>query len=97
MTVIVGVILGAVIITGLAIDVFSVISTLNTNKEQTEAYRSRLMEDQQAELKNQVETAMSLINQVYAKQQAGEYTEEEAKKNTSELLTLGTVIQGEMT
>ena len=80
MTVIVGVILGAVIITGLAIDVFSVISTLNTNKEQTEAYRSRLMEDQQAELKNQVETAMSLINQVYAKQQAGEYTEEEAKK-----------------
>ena len=80
MTVLVAVILGAVIITGVAIELFSIISTLNTNRDQTEAYRSRLMQDQQAELKNQVETAMSLINQVYDKQLAGEYTEEEAKK-----------------
>ncbi|WP_035766822.1 methyl-accepting chemotaxis protein [Butyrivibrio sp. NC2002] len=78
--VIVAVIIGAVVVTGLIIELFTINSTIATNREQTEAYRSRLMEDQQMELKNQVQTAVSLIEQTYKAQEAGVLTEEEAKK-----------------
>ncbi|MBE5859293.1 MAG: HAMP domain-containing protein [Butyrivibrio sp.] len=78
--VIVAVIIGAVVVTGLIIELFTINSTIATNREQTEAYRSRLMEDQQMELRNQVQTAVSLIEQTYKAQEAGVLTEEEAKK-----------------
>ena len=77
--VIIATVLLAVIITGVIIEVFSVTSTISINSSQAQAYRDRLMEDQQLELKNQVQTAYSLIEQTYAAYQSGNISEDEAK------------------
>ncbi len=79
-TTLVCVILGAVLVTGIIISGFTIYNTVSTNEEQVEAYGDRLLEDQQSILKYQVENAISLIEQVYEQQQAGVYTEAEAKK-----------------
>jgi uncharacterized phage infection (PIP) family protein YhgE len=47
---IIAVILCAVIITGACIELFSAISTIQTNSQQTEAYAERLLDDVKAEL-----------------------------------------------
>ncbi|MCR5657235.1 MAG: cache domain-containing protein [Butyrivibrio sp.] len=80
MYVLLGVIAGAVIITGVITELFTINSTIATTKKQTAAYRERLMLDQQSELRNQVQNAISLIDQVHKSAVAGEITEDEAKK-----------------
>ena len=85
-TVLIAVILASVILTAVIISVFSIVSTINTNEEQTEAYGDRLLEDQQEMLKFEVQTAYTLIEQIYAKQQSGEYTEAQAKLEAANLV-----------
>ena len=80
MYVLLGVIAGAVIITGVITELFTINSTIATTKKQTAAYRERLVLDQQSELRNQVQNAISLIDQVHKSAVAGEITEDEAKK-----------------
>ena len=87
-TVLIAVILASVILTAVIISVFSIVSTINTNEEQTEAYGDRLLEDQQEMLKFEVQTAYTLIEQIYAKQQSGEYTEAQAKLRPQILLEI---------
>ncbi len=58
-------------------------ATSNENLAKTEESIRKGYDDN---IKNQVENAISLINTVYAKQTAGEYTEEEAKKLAADLV-----------
>lgn len=56
------------------------------SKEQVENVKRTLVSDVERELKIETETAISLINQVYKRQQAGLITEEEAKKEAASLV-----------
>ncbi|MCR5397282.1 MAG: cache domain-containing protein [Lachnospiraceae bacterium] len=86
MTAIVGSILLAVIITAVMIEGFSIYSTVTNNAEQTEAYKSRLLEDIKAELKNETQEAMSICEVMYGRYQAGEMTLEEAQKQSADII-----------
>ena len=85
-TVLIAVILAAVVITAGIISTFTVINTLNTNSEQTEAYKERLYADVKNQLKYETEEAMSICAFMYAKHQAGEMTLEEAKKQSADII-----------
>ncbi len=86
MVVIVGSIILSVLITAVAIEIFSISSTIKTNTDQTAAYRSRLLEDVKAELKNETQEAMSVCEIMYARAQAGEMTMEEAQKEAADII-----------
>ncbi len=86
MTVIVGSILLAVIITAVLIEVFSVSSTVSTNASQTAAYRERLVQDIMSELKHETEEAQSICSTMYSRYEAGEMTLEEAEKNAADII-----------
>ncbi len=84
--VIVGAILILVILTGLVITISSVVSNINTNAEQTMAYRNRLLEDIKSELKNETQEAMSVCKIMNARYEAGEFTKEEAMKQAADII-----------
>ena len=86
MFVIVFAILCAVVVTAAAIEIFSVTSTISTDKTTTEVYRSRLLEDIKTELKNETQEAMSVCQIMYDRYQAGEMTLEEAKKESADII-----------
>ena len=85
-TTLVAVILSAVVITAVIISAFTVISTLNTNANQTEVYQGRLLEDIKAELKNETQVAMSICEEMNAKYEAGEMTKDEAMKQAADII-----------
>ncbi|SEL90783.1 methyl-accepting chemotaxis protein [Butyrivibrio sp. ob235] len=84
MYVLIAVIAGAVILTGIIIELFTINSTIATTKKQTAAYRQRLLEDQQSELRNQVQNVVSLIEQVHKAAEAGAITEDDAMRIAAE-------------
>ncbi|MCR5468419.1 MAG: cache domain-containing protein [Lachnospiraceae bacterium] len=86
MTVIVGSILLAVIITAALIEVFSISNTVSFNNTQTEAYRERLLDDIKAELKNETQVAMSICEVMYSRYEAGEMTLDEAKVASADII-----------
>ena len=86
MFVIVFAILCAVVVTAAAIEIFSVTSTISTDKTTTEVYKSRLLEDIKTELKNETQEAMSVCQIMYDRYQAGEMTLEEAKKESADII-----------
>ena len=86
MFVIVFAILCAVVVSAVAIEIFSVTSTISTDKTTTEVYRSRLLEDIKTELKNETQEAMSVCQIMYDRYQSGEMTLEEAKKESADII-----------
>lgn len=86
MVVIVGAIIASVIVTAIIISIFSITNTVSTNVLQTEAYRSRLLEDIMTELKNETQEAMSVCEIMNARYQAGEMTMEEAQKEAADII-----------
>ncbi len=86
MYLIMGVIMTAVIITGVVIEIFSVSSTISTNATQAEAYRNRLLEDIKTELKNETQEAMSICAVMYSRYEAGEMTLDDAKKAAADII-----------
>ncbi|SDA46380.1 methyl-accepting chemotaxis protein [Butyrivibrio sp. INlla18] len=86
MTVIVGAILLAVVITTLSIEIFSINSTMSTNVKMTNEYRTRLEEDIKAELKNETQCAMSVCAYNYSRYQNGEITLDEAKELSANII-----------
>ncbi|MBQ6416991.1 MAG: cache domain-containing protein [Butyrivibrio sp.] len=86
MFVIVFAILCAVVVSAVAIEIFSVTSTISTDKTTTEVYRSRLLEDIKTELKNETQEAMSVCQIMYDRYQAGEMTLDEAKKESADII-----------
>ena len=86
MFVIVFAILCAVVVSAAVIEIFSVTSTISTDKTTTEVYRSRLLEDIKTELKNETQEAMSVCQIMYDRYQAGEMTLDEAKKESADII-----------
>lgn len=82
--ILVSVIIGVTLVTSIGLEVFSLVNTIKTNAEQTEAFKNRILEDVQDELKHETEIAVSVIEEVHAKQEAGELTEEQAKKEAAD-------------
>ena len=82
----VSVILGVSLITGIGVEIFSIFSTVQANKEQANAYKERLLSDIQNELKHEVEVVHTMVDQIHAKQEAGDFKEEEAKKLAADIV-----------
>ena len=85
-TLLVGIIIGATLITAIGLETFSVRNTLASNELQKEQYGQRLLEDIQAQQQYEVELAWSVINQIYEKQVSGEYSEAQAKELAADMV-----------
>ncbi|MBO6284148.1 MAG: methyl-accepting chemotaxis protein, partial [Pseudobutyrivibrio sp.] len=85
-TTLVAVILTAVIVTAGIISIFTIINTIKTNNESTEAYSTRLLDDVKAQLKYETEEAMSICQVMYGRYQAGQMTLDEAKKESADII-----------
>ena len=85
-TLLVGIIIGATLITAIGLETFSVRNTLANNELQKEQYGQRLLEDIQAQQQYEVELAWSVINQIYEKQVSGEHSEAQAKELAADMV-----------
>ena len=85
-TLLVGIIIGATLITAIGLETFSVRNTLANNELQKEQYGHRLLEDIPAQQQYEVELAWSVINQIYEKQVSGEYSEAQAKELAADMV-----------
>ncbi|MBR0163981.1 MAG: cache domain-containing protein [Lachnospiraceae bacterium] len=65
---------------------FSIVHSIQGNHEQRAEYRHQIETDVEMQLKMETQIAVSLIDQFYQKQLAGEMTEEEAKKAAADLV-----------
>ena len=61
-------------------------SILSTSKAEVEKYRDTLIAEVEHELKIETETAIGVIDSIYKRQQAGELTEEQAKKEAADVI-----------
>ena len=80
------IIIGVTLVTSIGLEAFSIINTIATTNEQTAAYRNRLTEDIQDELRHEVEVVVSMIDQFHQRQESGEMTEKEAKKMAADIV-----------
>lgn len=72
------------LLTTLCIGIMMVYSMVDESKRQVENYRATLTQDIEKQLKDQTESAVSVINYVYSLQQNGTLTEEQAKKEAAD-------------
>lgn len=80
------VIVGTALVSILTLGAFFTYRTVSDNDEQLKNYRRDLEVSVEASLKGETEIAVSLINEYYKKQQAGELTEEQAKKAAADAI-----------
>ncbi|MBR1635812.1 MAG: cache domain-containing protein [Lachnospiraceae bacterium] len=80
------IIIGVTLVTSIGLEAFSIYNTVKSNNEQTEAYANQLMEDVQNELKFEVETVYSMVDQFHQMQEAGILSEKEAKKQAADIV-----------
>jgi len=85
-TILIAVILASVLITACMITGFTIYSTIETNAEQTEAYKERLLSDVKTQLRYETDVAMSICEKMNARYEAGEMTLEEAQKESADLI-----------
>jgi len=78
--------IGASLITMVCIGVIFLKTVLDETESKVEEFRVQLVEDVERELKIQTETAISVIDQIYKRQQAGLITEEQAKTEAAALV-----------
>ena len=78
--------IGASLITMVCIGVIFLKTVLDETESKVEEFRTQLVEDVERELKIQTETAISTIDQIYKRQQAGLLTEEQAKTEAAALV-----------
>ena len=78
--------IGASIITMVCMGIIFFKSSLDATDQKVEEYRTALIESVERELKMETEIAISLIDGVYKRQQAGQITEEQAKLEAAELV-----------
>jgi len=72
------------LLTTLCIGIMMVYSMVDESNRQVENYRATLTQDIEKQLKDQTESAISVINYVYGLQQSGALTEEQAKKEAAD-------------
>ena len=80
------VMIGASMITMLLMGVIFFKSSLDATEAEVNQYRSALTEDIEHELKIETETAISIIDTVYKRQQAGQLTQEQAMAEAANLV-----------
>lgn len=68
------------------IGAYTIISTINSNQERVQDYKKELLENYDTQIKNQVESAYSLLEDSYNKYESGDLTEVEAKALGSQLV-----------
>ena len=78
------VIVGVSVLTTFCVGSFFIYNRVQESKSQVESYRQLLEQSVESELKNETQQAVSAINEVYKKQQAGQLTEEQAKKEAAD-------------
>ena len=80
------VMIGASMITMLLMGVIFFKSSLDATEAEVNQYRAALTEDVERELKIETETAISIIDTVYKRQQAGQLTQEQAMAEAANLV-----------
>jgi len=78
------IVVGISLLTTLCIGMMMVYSMVDESKRQVENYRETLTQDIEKQLKDQTESAVSVINYVYGLQQSGTLTEEQARKEAAD-------------
>lgn len=82
----VGMIVGSAVMTTLLISAIFITNLMNETDRQVETFRQTLTQDVERELKTETEAAITAIQHVYDRQQRGELTEEQAKKEAAALV-----------
>ena len=59
---------------------------INESKDEVEEVRATLMADVERQLRTQTQTVISLVDSIHKRQQAGQLTEEQAKKQAADLV-----------
>lgn len=75
---------GVSLISTLCIGAYFIVSTVRDNHAQLATYRADLEENVGNQLKGETEVAYGILDEYYKKQQAGELTEEQAKKEAAD-------------
>ena len=78
--------IGASIVTMMCMGIIFFKSMLAATEEEVQNYRDTLVADVERELKIETETAISVIDTVYKRQQAGQLTEDQAKAEAAALI-----------
>jgi methyl-accepting chemotaxis protein len=68
------------------IGTYNIVTTINSNKVQVQNYEKNLIKDYDTSIKNQVESAYTLLEYAYNKYKSGELAEDEAKALGSNLI-----------
>ncbi|MCR5758473.1 MAG: cache domain-containing protein [Selenomonas sp.] len=79
-------VIGIAVLTTLCVSAAFVVNLKSESERQVASVRQTLIQDVERELKIETETAVSVIKQVYDRQQKGELTEEQAKKLAADLI-----------
>ena len=79
-------VVGTAVLTTLLVSVIFLTNLMNETDRQVENFRQTLTQDVERELKIETESAIAVIQQVYDRQQKGELTEEQAKKEAAALV-----------
>lgn len=75
---------GASLVSTVIIGAYFIASLVRDNHVQLESYRADLMSNVENEMKSETQIAYSIFEEYYKKQQAGELTEEQAKKEAAD-------------
>ena len=75
---------GVSLISTVIIGAYFIASIVSDNHVQLESYRADLMSNVEIEMKSETQIAYSIFEEYYKKQQAGELTEEQAKKEAAD-------------
>ena len=75
---------GASVLTMICASALFLQNMVSESERQVENYRQTLTEDVESSLKNETQLAISVIEEVHKKQQRGELTEEQAKKEAAD-------------
>ncbi|MBQ1646856.1 MAG: cache domain-containing protein, partial [Bacteroidales bacterium] len=80
------VIVGVSVVTMVCIGGFFIYNSIKDNENQLINYRADLERSVETKLRDETELAVSAIEEVYKKQQAGQLTEEQAKKQAADVV-----------
>lgn len=79
-------VVGTAVLTAIMVSVIFIINLVSETNRQVEMFRQTLTQDVERELKIETEAAIAAIKHVYDRQQKGELTEEQAKKEAAAIV-----------
>jgi len=79
-------VIGIAVLTTLCVSAAFIVNLKSESERQVASVKQTMITDVERELKIETETAISIIKQVYDRQQKGELTEEQAKKQAADLV-----------